>query len=247
MAHIFFKRLKEDINSFMTRDPAARSKIEVVFCYPGYHAILFYRFSNAAWRRKWFLVGRWISHLGRFLTGIEIHPGATIGRRFFIDHGMGVVIGETSEVGDDVTLFQGVTLGGTSLEKGKRHPTLGDGVIVGSGAQILGPLNVGEAARVGANAVVLQDVPKGATMVGIPAKIVMGRDKTLEDEFCAYGTPTEDLPDPVARSFESLRNQLTTLSERVVQLEQELADKNSETEDQKSNQPRQKSEASSGN
>ena len=243
MAHVFFERLKEDINSFMTRDPAARSKIAVVLCYPGYHAILFYRFSNAAWRRKWFLSGRWISHLGRFLTGIEIHPGAMIGRRFFIDHGMGVVIGETSEVGDDVTLYQGVTLGGTSLEKGKRHPTLGNGVIVGSGAQILGPLNVGEAARIGANAVVLQDVPKGATMVGIPAKIVMGRDKTLEDEFCAYGIPTEDLPDPVARSFESLRNQVTTLSERVVQLEQELENEIGKTEEQKSDQPRRQSEA----
>ncbi|MDP7624713.1 MAG: serine O-acetyltransferase [Rhodospirillales bacterium] len=243
MAHVFFERLKEDINSFMTRDPAARSKIEVVFCYPGYHAILFYRFSNAAWRRKWFLAGRWISHLGRFLTGIEIHPGAMIGRRFFIDHGMGVVIGETSEVGDDVTLYQGVTLGGTSLEKGKRHPTLGNGVIVGSGAQILGPLNVGEAARIGANAVVLQDVPKGATMVGIPAKIVMGREKTLEDEFCAYGIPTEDLPDPVARSLESLRNQVTTLSERVVQLEQELENEIGKTEEQKSDQPRRQSEA----
>ena len=166
-----------------------------------------------------------------------------IGRRFFIDHGMGVVIGETSEVGDDVTLYQGVTLGGTSLEKGKRHPTLGNGVIVGSGAQILGPLNVGEAARIGANAVVLQDVPKGATMVGIPAKIVMGRDKTLEDEFCAYGIPTEDLPDPVARSFESLRNQVTTLSERVVQLEQELENEIGKTEEQKSDQPRRQSEA----
>ena len=243
MAHVFFERLKEDINSFMTRDPAARSKIEVVLCYPGYHAILFYRFSNAAWRHKWFLAGRWISHLGRFLTGIEIHPGAMIGRRFFIDHGMGVVIGETSEVGDDVTLYQGVTLGGTSLEKGKRHPTLGNGVIVGSGAQILGPLNVGEAARIGANAVVLQDVPKGATMVGIPAKIVMGRDKTLEDEFCAYGIPTEDLPDPVARSFESLRNQLTTLNERVVELEQELENEIGKIEEQKSDQPRRQSEA----
>ena len=186
---------------------------------------------------------RWISHLGRFLTGIEIHPGAMIGRRFFIDHGMGVVIGETSEVGDDVTLYQGVTLGGTSLEKGKRHPTLGNGVIVGSGAQILGPLNVGEAARIGANAVVLQDVPKGATMVGIPAKIVMGREKTLEDEFCAYGIPTEDLPDPVARSLESLRNQVTTLSERVVQLEQELENEIGKTEEQKSDQPRRQSEA----
>ncbi|MBT3989733.1 MAG: serine O-acetyltransferase [Rhodospirillaceae bacterium] len=222
MTHTFFARLKEDIDSFMSRDPAARSRVEVMLCYPGYHAILFYRFSNAAWRRNWHLLGRMISNFGRFMTGIEIHPGAKIGRRFFIDHGMGVVVGETSEVGDDVTLYQGVTLGGTSLEKGKRHPTLGDGVIVGSGAQVLGPLNVGDAARIGANAVVLQDVPQGATMVGIPAKIVMGRDKTLDDEFIAYGTPADGLPDPVARSFESLRNQLNTLGERIIQLEQEL-------------------------
>jgi len=251
MTHAFFNRLKEDIDSFMARDPAARSRVEVVFCYPGYHAILFYRFSNAAWRRKWFFLGRWISNFGRFITGIEIHPGAKIGRRFFIDHGMGVVMGETSEVGDDVTLYQGVTLGGTSMDKGKRHPTLENGVIVGSGAQVLGPLNVGEAARIGANAVVLQDVPKGATMVGIPAKMVMGRDKTLDDEFCAYGTPTEDLPDPVARSFDSLRAQLNTLSDRIVQLEEELGDQNKSLDSEDAgadidDQAQPKSETSSG-
>tara|TARA_Y100000739_G_scaffold153605_1_gene132519 strand:+ start:128 stop:670 length:543 start_codon:yes stop_codon:yes gene_type:complete len=164
--------------------------------------------------------------MGRFVTGIEIHPGARIGRRFFIDHGMGVVLGETSQVGDDVTIYQGVTLGGTSLDKGKRHPTIGNGVIIGSGAQVLGPLNIGDGARIGANAVVLQDVPQGITVVGIPAKIVMGRDKSLDDEFCAYGTPIEGLPDPVARSFESLRNQLNILGQRVIQLESELSNKN---------------------
>ncbi len=229
----FFKRLSEDVNSFIVRDPAARSHIEVILCYPGYHAILFYRFANLAWRKKFFLVGRVISNLGRFLTGIEIHPGAQIGQRLFIDHGMGVVVGETSEVGDDVTLYQGVTLGGTSLEKGKRHPTIGDGVIIGSGAQVLGPLIVGDGARIGANAVVLQDVPQGATMVGIPAKIVMGRDRSLEDEFCAYGTPIEGLPDPIARSFESLRHQLNILGERVIKLETELEKSNTEIENGK--------------
>ena len=229
----FFGRLTEDIDSYMVRDPAARSRIEVILCYPGYHSILFYRFANLAWRRNFYLMGRLISNLGRFVTGVEIHPGAEIGQRFFIDHGMGVVVGETSKVGDDVTLYQGVTLGGTSLEKGKRHPTIGDGVIIGSGAQVLGPLNVGNGARIGANAVVLQDVPQGATMVGIPAKIVMGRDKSLEDEFCAYGTPIEGLPDPVARSFESLRNQLNVLGERVVELETELTNKNAEIENEK--------------
>jgi len=233
MNDTFFGRLTGDIDSYMVRDPAARSRIEVILCYPGYHSILFYRFANLAWRRNFYLMGRLISNLGRFVTGIEIHPGAEIGQRFFIDHGMGVVVGETSKVGDDVTLYQGVTLGGTSLEKGKRHPTIGDGVIIGSGAQVLGPLNVGNGARIGANAVVLQDVPQGATMVGIPAKIVMGRDKSLEDEFCAYGTPIEGLPDPVARSFESLRNHLNVLGERVVELETELTNKNAEIENEK--------------
>ena len=233
MNDTFFGRLTGDIDSYMVRDPAARSRIEVILCYPGYHSILFYRFANLAWRRNFYLMGRLISNLGRFVTGIEIHPGAEIGQRFFIDHGMGVVVGETSKVGDDVTLYQGVTLGGTSLKKGKRHPTIGDGVIIGSGAQVLGPLNVGNGARIGANAVVLQDVPQGATMVGIPAKIVMGRDKSLEDEFCAYGTPIEGLPDPVARSFESLRNQLNVLGERVVELETELTNRNAEIENEK--------------
>ena len=226
MKRTFFKRLLEDVDSYLARDPAARSRIEVVLCYSGYHAILFYRFANLAWRRKFYLMGRLISNIGRFVTGIEIHPGARIGRRFFIDHGMGVVLGETSQVGDDVTIYQGVTLGGTSLDKGKRHPTIGNGVIIGSGAQVLGPLNIGDGARIGANAVVLQDVPQGITVVGIPAKIVMGRDKSLDDEFCAYGTPIEGLPDPVARSFESLRNQLNILGQRVIQLESELSNKN---------------------
>jgi serine O-acetyltransferase len=235
MKDTFFGRLTEDVDSYMVRDPAARSRIEVILCYSGYHAILFYRFANLAWRRQFYLIGRLISNLGRFVTGIEIHPGAKIGQRFFIDHGMGVVVGETSEVGDDVTLYQGVTLGGTSLKKGKRHPTIGDGVIIGSGAQVLGPLNVGSGARIGANAVVLQDVPQGATMVGIPAKIVMGRDKTLENEFCAYGTPIDGLPDPIARSFESLRHQLNILGERVIKLETELANNNVEIENEEKN------------
>jgi serine O-acetyltransferase len=235
MNDTFFERLTEDVDSYIVRDPAARSRIEVILCYSGYHAILFYRFANLAWRNRFYLVGRLISNLGRFITGIEIHPGAEIGQRFFIDHGMGVVVGETSKVGDDVTLYQGVTLGGTSLEKGKRHPTIGDGVIIGSGAQVLGPLNVGSGARIGANAVVLQDVPQGATMVGIPAKIVMGRDKSLEDEFCAYGTPTEGLPDPIAHSFESLRHQLNILGERVIKLEAELANNHAQIKNEETN------------
>ena len=217
-----FKRLKEDIDSFIARDPAARSRLEVVLCYPGYHAIVFYRVANAVWRRRWFLLGRFVSNIGKMLTGIEIHPGAKLGRRFFIDHGNGVVVGETSEIGDDVMLYQGVTLGGTSLDKGKRHPTLEDGVIVGSGAQVLGPITVGAGARIGANAVVLKDVPSGATMVGIPARIVMGRGKENAEDFTAYGTPTEDLPDPVARSFDSMRAQISSLVERITELEDQL-------------------------
>ena len=222
MSFGIFERLTEDIDSFITRDPAARSRAEVILCYPGYHAVLFYRLANALWWRRFRLLGRFISNIGKILTGIEIHPGATIGRRFFIDHGNGIVIGETSEISDDVTLYQGVTLGGTTLEKGKRHPTLKNGVIVGAGAQVLGPIIVGDGARIGANAVVLKDVPKGATMVGIPAKMVMGRGKEQADEFTAYGTPTEDLPDPIARSFESLRTQLDSLTRRVNELEVEL-------------------------
>lgn len=213
-----FKKLGEDIDAIMARDPAAKSRLEVMLCYPGFHALLFYRLGNAAWRRGWKLLGRFLSHLGRVLTGIEIHPGATIGRRFFVDHGMGVVIGETAEVGDDVTLYQGVTLGGTSLHKGKRHPTLGDGVIVGSGAQVLGPLNVGKGARVGANAVVLKDVPEGVTVVGIPAQVAISRSKQ-EDAFCAYGTPAGDMPDPVARALDGLLQEVTALKARVVELE----------------------------
>jgi len=212
----------EDLDSFIARDPAANSRIEVFLCYPGYHAILVYRFANALWRRNFRLLGRFVSNSGKIFTGIEIHPGAIVGSRLFIDHGNGVVIGETSKIGNDVTLYQGVTLGGTSLEKGKRHPTLEDNVIVGSGAQVLGPIIVGSNARIGANAVVLKDVPKGATMVGIPAKMVMGQENKKSDVFTAYGTPTEDLPDPIVRSFDSLRAQLNTLTERVKLVEGEL-------------------------
>ncbi|MBF0304514.1 MAG: serine O-acetyltransferase [Alphaproteobacteria bacterium] len=217
-----FKRIREDIDSIRARDPAARSRIEVLLCYPGLHALLFYRVAHAAWGRGWFLLGRCLSHLAKVLTGIEIHPGAMVGRRLFIDHGTGTVIGETAVVGDDVTLYQGVTLGGTSLHKGRRHPTLEDGVIVGAGAQVLGPLTVGAGARIGANAVVLADVPRGVTMVGIPARMVMRRTHQQDREFCAYGLPTEDLPDPVARTVETLRRQICALVERVEQLEGQL-------------------------
>lgn len=214
-----FARLKEDIDTIMIRDPAARSRVEVMLCYPGVHAMLGYRLAHWCWLRQWRLLARMISATAKVLTGVEIHPGATIGRRVFIDHATGVVIGETAEVGDDVTLYHGVTLGGTSLHKGKRHPTLGDGVIVGSGAAILGPHTIGAGARVGANAVVLGDVPPGVTVVGIPAKAVLRKERNQVDEFCAYGMPRENLPDPVANALDGLRDQIVALTCRVQELE----------------------------
>ena len=215
-----FKKLGEDIATIMRHDPAARSRLEVVFCYPGFHAMLYYRLAHFFWRHGFKLLGRFVSHLGRWFTGIEIHPGATIGQRLFIDHGMGVVIGGTAEIGDDVTLYLGVTLGGTSLERGvKRHPTLEDGVIIGSGASVLGPFTVGAGARVGANAVVIAEVPAGATMVGIPAKQVGRRGKKSErEDFLAYGTP-DKIPDPVARALDGLLDQVSTLKARLEAIE----------------------------
>jgi serine O-acetyltransferase len=217
---MIFKHFREDVDVVLARDPAARSRLEVMLCYPGLHALLFHRLAHRAWQGGWRVLGRFLSHLGRLLTGIEIHPGATIGRRVFIDHGMGVVIGETSEVGSDVTLYQGVTLGGTSLEKGKRHPTLEDGVIVGAGAKILGPLIVGAGARVGSNAVVLKPVAAGATVVGIPAREVV-QQRAKSSEFCAYGS-SGDLPDPVARALDSVCADMVALRRRVAELEEQL-------------------------
>ena len=167
-----FRRLREDIRSVFDRDPAARTSWEVLTCYPGVHALLMYRLSHWLWHFRFRWLGRLVSHFARFLTGIEIHPGATIGRRFFIDHGMGVVIGETAIIGDDVTLYHGVTLGGTSWNKGRRHPTLENAVVIGAGAQILGPITVGARSKVGSNAVVVKDVPAGTTAVGNPARII---------------------------------------------------------------------------
>ena len=215
-----FERLAEDIRVIMERDPAAHSRVEVFFCYPGLHAILFHRLAHRAWTAGFHFIGRFISHIGRLFTGIEIHPAATLGRRVFIDHGMGCVIGETAHVGNDVTLYHGVTLGGVTLEKEKRHPTIGDGVVVGSGAQVLGPVTVGEGARIGANAVVLNDVPPGVTMVGIPARQVMPRDRTAEPAFVAYGTPVRDVPDPVAKAIEGLMVEIQTLRTRLEALEE---------------------------
>jgi serine O-acetyltransferase len=225
-----FSRIREDIRSVFERDPAARSVWEVLTCYPGLHAVWLHRIAGWFWQRGWRWMGRFVSHLGRWLTGIEIHPGARLGRRFFIDHGMGVVIGETAEVGDDCTLYQGVTLGGTSLNGGKRHPTLGNNVVVGSGAKVLGSFTVGDGARIGSNAVVVKEVPPGATAIGIPARIV--RDPAQEPAsafsegaqsiarklgFDAYGV-TRDMPDPVANAISSMLDHIQQLDARLSQV-----------------------------
>jgi serine O-acetyltransferase len=223
---MLLKNLREEIDATLARDPAARSRLEVVLCYPGFHALLFYRVAHWLWQRRWRLAGRFLSHLGRMLTGIEIHPGARIGRRLFIDHGMGVVIGETAEIGNDCTLYHGVTLGGTrpSPEQSgqKRHPTIGNDVIVGSGAQVLGPFRVGDGARIGAAAVVLREVPDGATMVGNPARQAGRRSGPGEARpaFLPYGI-SGDIPDPIARALNGLLDEVTSLKVRIAELEQE--------------------------
>jgi serine O-acetyltransferase len=223
-----FKRLKADLDAFLERDPAARSRLEVAILYQGFHAVVFYRISNWFWRQNLHFIGRFISQIGRVLTGIEIHPGATIGCCFVIDHGTGVVVGETADIGDNVTLYHDVTLGGvapsvdSAAQKGtKRHPTLGDGVIVGSGAQILGPITIGEHARVGANAVVTSDIPACVTAVGIPAKVIMPRDKSKTGEFRAYATTPEGVPDPVQQVLDQMRSQMSDMQKRIDELERE--------------------------
>jgi len=201
-----FQRLREDIDCIMERDPAARSTWEVLTCYPGLHALVFHRWAHRCWKHGWHWTARFISNVSRWWTGIEIHPGATVGRRVFIDHGMGIVVGETAEIGDECTIYQGVTLGGTSLYKGtKRHPTLGKGVVVSAGAKVLGGFTVGDGARVGANAVLLKPVPPGATAVGIPARVIETKDETADGapkRFTAYGVTLGD--DPVAQAMKGL-------------------------------------------
>ena len=223
-----FDRMKEDIASVFHRDPAARNTLEVLTCYPGLHAVWLHRGSHALWVRRAYLLARMLSHFARWLTGIEIHPGAKIGRRFFIDHGFGVVIGETTEIGNDVTLYQGVTLGGTSWDQGKRHPTLEDGVVVGAGAKVLGPFTVGAGAKIGSNAVVTKAVPAGATAVGIPGRIIpKAPEPSAECEqqanrqamaeklgFDAYGV-SRDMPDPVARAIGQMLDHMHAVDSRL--------------------------------
>ncbi|MGC9007557.1 MAG: serine O-acetyltransferase [Halothiobacillaceae bacterium] len=220
-----FDRIREDIRSVYARDPAARNAFEVLTTYPGLHAVWLHRASHWLWNHRLRWLARWLSTLGRWLTGIEIHPGARIGRRFFIDHGMGVVIGETAEIGDDCTIYHGVTLGGTSWKEGKRHPTLKDNVVIGAGAKILGPITLGAGSRIGSNAVVLKDVPPGATVVGIPGRVVQQRgeaDRKREAMaqklgFDAYGV-AQDMPDPVAHAINRMLDHIQVLDARVEQL-----------------------------
>jgi len=215
-----FQKTREDIQSVFARDPAARSVWEVVTCYPGFHALQMHRFSHMLWGAGLRWLARLSSHVARFLTGIEIHPGATIGRRVFIDHGMGVVIGETAEIGDDCTLYHGVTLGGVSWNQGKRHPTLGKGVVVGAGAKILGPFVVGDGAKVGSNSVVVKAVPPGATVVGIPARIVEARAEQLEGRrmaFDAYAV-SGDLDDPLNKVLSTLGTRTEDIDGRLAEI-----------------------------
>jgi serine O-acetyltransferase len=219
-----FDLLREDIRCVFDRDPAARSAFEVLTTYPGVHALLFHRLAHRLWRADLRWVARVVSALSRWLTGIEIHPGARIGRRFFIDHGMGVVIGETAEIGDDCTLYHGVTLGGTSWEKGKRHPTLKNNVVVGAGAKVLGPITLGEGVRVGSNAVVVKDVAEGATVVGVPGRVVNAPISSAADQrrhatakklgFDAYGA-TRDAPDPIANAINSILDHVHVMDTKM--------------------------------
>ena len=214
-----FSRIQEEIAVVFDRDPAARNTWEVITCYPGFHALLIHRLAHRLWLSGFKWLARFVSHLGRWLTGIEIHPGARIGRRFFIDHGMGVVIGETSEIGDDCTLYHGVTLGGTSWNKGKRHPTLGNGVVVGAGAKILGPIEIGDGAKVGSNAVVVKAIPPGATAIGIPARLVESHD--AQGRFAAYAV-ARDANDPVAQAIHELIDHSAEADQRIEHILAEL-------------------------
>lgn len=215
-----FSRLKREIRAVFDRDPAAKNLLEVLLCYPGLHAIIFHRIAHFFYRRRLFLIARLISHLSRFLTQIEIHPGAKIGEGLFIDHGAGVVIGETTEIGDNVTIYQGVTLGGTGKEKGKRHPTIGNNVVISTGAKILGSITVGDNSKIGAGSVVLKNVPPNSTVVGVPGRVVV-RDGQRVSE--AIDLRHDLLPDPVAEIINNLYAEVEHLKKRVAELEEENA------------------------
>ncbi len=230
-----FNHLREDISVVFERDPAARTHWEVITTYPGVHALIFHRFSHWVWKHRFYWVARFSSHIARWLTGIEIHPGAVIGHRVFIDHGMGVVIGETAVIGDDCTLYHGVTLGGTSWNKGKRHPTLEKGVVIGAGAKVLGPITVGIGAKIGSNAVVVKDVPDGATAVGIPARILdesktrQRNDMAEKIGFSAYAV-SDDSNDPMTKAIHALLDHAAKQDKRLEEVMQQLAQLSADTE-----------------
>ncbi len=236
---MMFKHIKEDISVVFERDPAARTHWEIITTYPGVHALLIHRLSHWIWRKRFFWIARFISHIGRGLTGIEIHPGATIGHRVFIDHGMGVVIGETAVIGDGCTLYHGVTLGGTSWNKGKRHPTLEQGVVIGAGAKVLGPITIGKGAKIGSNAVVVKDVPENATAVGIPARILEQESNKQRDQmaekigFSAYAV-SDNANDPMTKAIHALLDHAAAqdlkLQEVMAQLNKLGADVESDAE-----------------
>lgn len=209
------KEIKDDIKAVFERDPAVRSVAEIIFCYPGFHAVTIHRISHKLWTNNFYFLGRLLSHLGRFLTGIEIHPGAQIGKGFFIDHGMGVVIGETAEIGVNCTLYHGVTLGGTSWAKEKRHPTLADNVVIGSGAKILGPFTVGSNSKIGSNSVVVKEVPDDSTVVGVPGRVVMSAGQKVNDQEKRVNLEHNDLPDPEAKAISCLFDQIRNLEKRL--------------------------------
>ena len=226
-----FDTIKEEIQVVFERDPAARSALETIFTCPGFQAILLHRLNHWLWNKKLYLLARFSAHIARFFTGVEIHPGAKIGRRFFIDHGMGIVIGETSEIGNDVSIYHGVTLGGTTWQKGKRHPTLKDNVVIGAGAKILGPITVGEGARIGCNSVVVKDVPADATVVGVPGHVVVKKDntdKTAQREamakkigFDAYAE-RKDMPDPIQNALDSMLDHMHKTDQEMDELKKKI-------------------------
>ncbi|MCR1898690.1 serine O-acetyltransferase [Irregularibacter muris] len=221
-----FRTLREDINAVKERDPAARNVLEILINYPGIHAVIFHRIAHWFYKKKFFFIARFISQCSRFLTGIEIHPGAKIGKKLFIDHGMGVVIGETAEVGDNVTIYQGATLGGTGKEVGKRHPTIGDNVVISSGAKILGPFKVGENSKIGAGSVVLKEVPPNCTVVGIPGVVVVKDNQKVAAIKNSIDLDQTNLPDPVGQQLECLRRRIQELEGKIRNLE---GGKNNET------------------
>ncbi|QUH19853.1 serine O-acetyltransferase [Alkaliphilus sp. B6464] len=216
----FVRMIKDDVDAIFERDPAAKSLIEVLLCYPGLHAVMFHRISHGLYKRGLIVLPRIISNIARFFTGIEIHPGAKIGRRVFIDHGMGVVIGETAEVGDNVTIYQGSTLGGTGKEKGKRHPTIGNNVVISSGAKVLGPFTVGDNSKIGAGSVVLKEVPPNCTVVGVPGRIVVKDDKKVNKEDTSIDLDQVKLPDPIMEELIYLRDKVLELQNKIIELEE---------------------------